>query len=266
MKFEIFCFVVFTIFSIYFFNASDLQANKCSVSSGGKKIDLSKLTKKNDQYTVVDSSTGYWKFWFNYCALTSTKVCWFSTPAFFTVGDDDEDCYDLGQLSSMKITQLDANNFAKGARVSYKTDNWCGQTSILGIEIDTQCDQSVEWKFVSAEAYAKGTCTMSVVTKSKYACAVADSSGSGSGTGEITPESGGISGGTIFLIILLCLIFVYIVGGMAYNFKIRQIRGIEMIPNLEIWKTIPGLVKDGAVWSFKKTYNFVQSRRGYSQL
>jgi len=142
----------------------------CSISHAGSTIDLSKLTLKKGQYTARDNLTDYWKFWFNYCALTSKNECNISTPAFFTVDDDDEDCYDLGPLNSMKLVPLDTNNFHKGVRLSYQTGHWCGQTSILGIQIDTYCDKKVKWELVLAHAYFEGTCIMRIIARSKYAC------------------------------------------------------------------------------------------------
>jgi len=152
------------------FKIESKQPISCSISHEGSTIDLSKLTKSNSEYTARDNLTGYWTFHFNFCALTSNNKCWQSTPAYFTVGDDEDDCYNLGTLNSMKIAPIDKNNFYTGARLSYQTDTWCGRTSILGIEIDTYCDKKVDWVLLYADAYSNSTCVMKITARSKYAC------------------------------------------------------------------------------------------------
>ncbi|XP_071108522.1 cation-dependent mannose-6-phosphate receptor-like [Haliotis cracherodii] len=54
-----------------------------------------------------------------------------------------------------------------------------------------------------------------------------------------------VSGGSILLIIVLVLIFVYLVGGITYNKYRRQATGREVLPNSSFWGALPGLVKDG---------------------
>jgi len=70
-----------------------------------------------------------------------------------------------------------------------------------------------------------------------------------------TPPSGtpgGISGGTIFLIILLVTTFLYIVLGCFYKTKYKGTTGRESCPNFTFWSTLPGLVKDGCVFTWQK--------------
>jgi len=74
--------------------------------------------------------------------------------------------------------------------------------------------------------------------------------------------SGGLSGGSIFLILLLCLAVVYIVVGVLFNKFKKQATGIELIPNVEFWTSIPGLVRDG----FMLIINKIRGRGGYSQV
>jgi len=70
------------------------------------------------------------------------------------------------------------------------------------------------------------------------------------------PGGGGgphkISGGTIFLIILLVTTFLYIVLGCFYKTKYKGTTGRESCPNFTFWSTLPGLVKDGFVFTWSK--------------
>ncbi|XP_060522055.1 uncharacterized protein LOC132699400 [Cylas formicarius] len=60
--------------------------------------------------------------------------------------------------------------------------------------------------------------------------------------------SSGLSIGSIFLILLFVFGAIYLVGGCLIMHFVRGARGIEIIPNIDFWRSIPGLVKDGTVF------------------
>jgi len=62
----------------------------------------------------------------------------------------------------------------------------------------------------------------------------------------------GLSGGSIFLIILVVLLFVYCAGGITYNIKVKGASGAESVPNIAFWQKLPGLVKDGCLFTKSK--------------
>ena len=72
--------------------------------------------------------------------------------------------------------------------------------------------------------------------------------GAGSGGGG----GGGCGFGCIFLLVFFLGGFVYLVVFMAYNYKVKELRGRELLPHQEFWKSIPGLCKDGAIFLFQK--------------
>lgn len=55
---------------------------------------------------------------------------------------------------------------------------------------------------------------------------------------------------------------IYFGGGAFYNFKVKGKRGAEMVPNLEFWQSLPGLVKDGCKFSWAQTQVFIAKLRG----
>jgi len=63
----------------------------------------------------------------------------------------------------------------------------------------------------------------------------------------------GLSGGSIFLICLAVTVFLYLGGGITYNYKYRELRGIEVVPQIDYWKQLPGLVYDGCKFSAHHT-------------
>eukprot|EP00479_Gromia_sphaerica_P009012 TRINITY_DN3663_c0_g1_i2.p1 TRINITY_DN3663_c0_g1~~TRINITY_DN3663_c0_g1_i2.p1 ORF type:complete len:143 (-),score=40.68 TRINITY_DN3663_c0_g1_i2:310-708(-) len=82
-------------------------------------------------------------------------------------------------------------------------------------------------------------CDWTFSVDSPFACA-----GSGGGGG------GGVSGGWVFVIILLVCSFLYIVVGFLYKTRSKGTSGAESIPNIEFWRQLPGLVKDGCSYTW----------------
>lgn len=75
---------------------------------------------------------------------------------------------------------------------------------------------------------------------------------------------GGVSGGTVFIIILICLIVVYIVAGIIVNKFVRHEETMDKIfPHFEFWKESPILAKEGTMFVLSKVTG---GRVGYSSV
>lgn len=82
------------------------------------------------------------------------------------------------------------------------------------------------------------------------------------GTGGPGGE-GGMSGGTIVLIILIVVIPVYIIGGCIFMRKQRGTSTMaESCPHNEFWFALPGLVKDGCLFTVGKIKGLGGGGRG----
>ncbi|XP_072396066.1 cation-dependent mannose-6-phosphate receptor-like [Diabrotica undecimpunctata] len=83
----------------------------------------------------------------------------------------------------------------------------------------------------------------------------------------IQTEEHGMSGGSIFLLILFIVAGIYFVGGAALLYFIRGARGVEMIPNIDFWRNLPGLVKDGLIFLLSGCKpNFVTTAETYDRI
>jgi len=107
-------------------------------------------------------------------------------------------------------------------------------------KITLKCDQSTNGTKPASFTETKPSSQSSVYIgtfTSKYACAKGGS-------------SGGLSVGSILLIIFFPLVVVYVIIGILIN---RYGRGIEsmpeLLPNHSFWADFPFLVKDGAVFT-----------------
>ena len=63
-----------------------------------------------------------------------------------------------------------------------------------------------------------------------------------------------------FFSLLVCTV-LYIGCGIGYNYKVAGKRGAEMVPNVEFWRDLPALCRDGflfAIHGFKKGSSYTQ--------
>lgn len=65
----------------------------------------------------------------------------------------------------------------------------------------------------------------------------------------ITPKP--LSLGWLSIILTGVVAVAYFGGGSAYNAKVRGEEGMDMIPQWHLWQQLPGLVKDGCIFSWK---------------
>jgi len=73
--------------------------------------------------------------------------------------------------------------------------------------------------------------TWTVVVTSPEACATSKPSGSGG-------KGGGLSGGSIFCIILLVAFTLYVVGGCVFKRTKQGTQGTESMPNIDFWRDL----------------------------
>ena len=108
------------------------------------------------------------------------------------------------------------------------------------VKVTFVCDETVSTPS-TMDVKETPTCVFNINVRAKQAC----------------PLSGGgsISGGTIFVIILLVAIVVYLIGGVAYNRVKRKETGINLLPHPSLWVAIFGYFMHGCrfTWLFLRT-------------
>ncbi|PSN53026.1 hypothetical protein C0J52_01150 [Blattella germanica] len=63
-------------------------------------------------------------------------------------------------------------------------------------------------------------------------------------------SSGGLSTGSVLVIIFFVFVAIYFIGGAIALKLLRGAEGREMIPNYDFWADLPNLVRDGTVFMF----------------
>ena len=81
------------------------------------------------------------------------------------------------------------------------------------------------------------SCTQTYVVPTPLACP-----GSGG-----SPSKSGLSGGWIFIIILCVVIPLYVIVGCIYKSQKLGATGMDKCPNVEFWRDLPALIKEGCV-------------------
>jgi len=224
----------------------------------GKKYPLSSLTKTNGDYNGKEAGADY-TYVYNFCKNTAS-TCASPTPAAQTSGTQ---CTSIGYLPGTVVELANGN----GVNITYTNtlDSKCGPTkstnriSIFSITCDSSLPASPA--FVLSGITEPGQCQYLFTGKSKFACAGGKSSSTTGGNNH-GGKSEGLSPGSIFLIIFFCSAFVYFAAGAAFKFKKYDARGVDMVPNVEFWAELPGLIRDG----FLFVKNKITGKLGYSSL
>jgi len=203
-----------------------------------------------------------WSFTVNFCANTVAKPpqpCLPSTPGWVTSGISL--CNDFGVLSQASFAMLDFSEPVAGVILNYGS-KLC-EDSTRSLKINIQCDPD-EIPGYLFEAGIVDLCSFTLEFISASGCPV----------DVVQPDTGGGDDGPLkisigwLLIILGFVIFVlYIALGSLYKWKIKkEPMGINVIPNIEFWKELPFLVKDGILFTGRGVMKLYRKIRGYESI
>jgi len=224
------------------------HAQQCTYSNDGNNYDLSPLTNNEVDYKLTIPDPHFTiECWINVCRPTVVQTC----------GSNSAGC-EQWDSSGGKASLGQATPFTWHSATTSGTDGYGVMTQYT----NGDAGRSMEITFICNENAGTGgpvyvneipNLQYNFQWATQYACPTNFGSGGG---------GGGLSGGSILLIILLCVTVVYIVGGLLLNKFYRQKEGMEMFPNVEFWLQIPGLVKDGVVFSYHGIRGLIQNRGG----
>ena len=215
------------------------QCDPCTAGGCGA-FDLTTLTQ---EHAVSSTERGYYAMLCADDTHCSGQVCE-KAPSWGTT------YYSLGNKASAKWTLNSANGDATAGAtltVSGGSEEWdsCSSTTA---SINVTCGTGDDHFNLDKENSPPSSCKWTFTFNSKLVCTFPKSGGTpGSST-----AGHGLSGGSIFLILFFVSAFVYFVGGVLFNKYRRGMSGVEMVPNVGFWRDLPGLVRDGCMFSFNK--------------
>ncbi|KAL3653444.1 hypothetical protein CASFOL_003125 [Castilleja foliolosa] len=135
-------------------------------------------------------------------------------------------CTTLGQPSSTLIDVRDKKSPHAG--ITVKVTN-SGQRFNCSLSVSVICNSNGVQGPLTLEKV--GLCDYNTELKHPLGCAkIVSSRGSGFGFGT-------------FMIMVLCLFGGYMLAGSVYRFFYLHVRGIDVIPNLEFWASLPHTVQ-----------------------
>jgi len=200
-------------------------------ATDGSRFDLSSLTTTLGYNTTVNSGFYAWNFCQPVPSFPDMAPCGPSGSSYAVLINGTgptQKCYSIGD-SSIKPTFSDGmNGPGAGVTISYKTSGGC----LTAVRVNCNSQIDYVWKNVQP---TNANCTYLITVQAKVGCKL-----KGSG-----PHSG-LSGGSIFLIIFFVGLATYFMVGALIKWKLMGApAGVDMIPNVEFWTSLPGLVADG---------------------
>ncbi|XP_076460651.1 uncharacterized protein LOC143293563 [Babylonia areolata] len=220
-----------------------VQDGPCKCTSSQGTIDLTPIQGSSSQaaFPDVPDASGSWKYSYSPC-----------TP--FTEG--------YGECSSVAVCQVDnygtvtfpagdVDSATFGTDSSGNTQVTYTHTDSTGIPRTTivtlQCDQSGGADSLNVQGEDPINPGIYEMTLTSVHCCLS------SGPGPTPSGGGGSSGlsvGSILCIVFVGVACVYIIAGVAVQKGVRKAAGKEMIPNYTFWSALPGLIKDGVLFTF----------------
>jgi len=182
-----------------------------------------------------------WPIHINFCDdLVSPRIGCDGAGACVELTFQDES---LGRWDAAEIGPLDAKRYPDATGLTYRIKNGQavglpfppGGTVLISSEIAFICDGTEDERPVFTERQVPDW-----IYHFEWHHPIACGGG------------GGVSVGTILLILLLVGVIVYLVGFAAYNYKMRGARGLEIVPHRSFWMSLPEYVLDGMRFSKDK--------------
>ncbi|XP_067649793.1 uncharacterized protein [Haliotis asinina] len=213
------------------------KINSCSCKNSKGTIDLKALGKNDGTAKYPDQAdgTGTWYYSYNPCNDFSEGSGCTNVAACQT--DQLTNYFSLGDQTSAKFKDDPTN----GLQIEYSATTDTKRTSYVTLK----CDENTESSFTVDGENPPGSALYYFTLTSKHCC---PNAGPGPKPGDT--GGGGLSAGSIVVIIFFALAFLYILGGLGFQTFVRKASGREMVPNYNLWSALPGLIRDGFILTF----------------
>ncbi|XP_033762726.1 uncharacterized protein LOC117344180 [Pecten maximus] len=220
------------------------QIDSCSCQfPDGTKIDLSPLSSSDVNtprfYDVPVTPGSDDMFSWNPCAdflQPTSSTCQGVAVCHIHLAPPIAVYFNLGTTDSAAFSTNDAGQ----VELSYRHIETGTPITQRSAHIALLCDQTQDGLLVPLFEIDPGSGQFHFELHSKYTCY-------GDNVGDnVSP----FSVGTIVCLVALALVLVYVIGGVGYNSLYKKSIGIERIPNVTVWRKLPGLIKDGFKFVF----------------
>ena len=227
---------------------AEVYSSSCSYTFGTSTYDLTRLQKNN--YWHVYVSDKKWNWYMNVCKKVSDVGC---TTAYCDgngvcqkEASGEERCFGCGLANTIAVTaHPDGND--KGFVLRYTNgDAQDHKSRDAAIQFDCTTG-SDSFQYTGENRISATEIEYDFTFGSKKAC----------------PTGIGSGGGWVFLLIVVIALIVYFGAGILYKRAQLGATGMECVPNIDFWRELPGLVKDGCIFFWEKMRTLF-GRSGYS--
>ncbi|XP_022764965.1 uncharacterized protein LOC111310095 isoform X2 [Durio zibethinus] len=132
-------------------------------------------------------------------------------------------CTTIGQVSSTNVSVIDKQNPYKGVIVRMSNS---GKEHNCSLSVSIICDSTIVQGPNSIKRL--GTCDYATVLQHPSGCATI-----------ISVHDSGFGWFGTLMIIIVCLFGAYLLAGTVYRYFFLGVHGIEAIPNLDFWASLP---------------------------
>jgi len=210
------------------------------------EFDLSKLTLPNSYYNGTSDTSPPYTWELNVCHVVPTEQCASESGILCNYQDGDFimawATWDNPTVEADKFptwSLIEAGNPKAGVQLNFT--NGVPYCTNLGkrynrsslIKFVCNPDRTVAQEFTVSQD--ETPCLYIVELETAYGCPLVPPE----------PSSSGFSPGSIILITVAITIPLYIIIGCIYKRKKHDTKGTESCPNVEFWRDLPTLVKDG---------------------
>lgn len=205
------------------------QTGPCSCTNSKGHIDLSPLALDNGQpeFKDKDDNIHFDQFSWNPCFSFTEDKCT-NVAACHILKTIPPVTISIGTQDSAKF--LTAENDEVSIEYTAVTDIIRTTTVIL------TCDESTDANLIVTGEIPIQSGKYFMELKSKYSC----------------PRSGQLSPGSIILIIAVAMLASYVIVGVVFQRFVRKADGRALFPNYAFWAKMPGYVKEGALFIFRR--------------
>ncbi|CAF1457410.1 unnamed protein product [Adineta steineri] len=231
----------------------DSSLRSCRQTFGANKYDLNKL----DHLTLSGGDTQF-RYLLTPCGLVPADKCG-KSPAPLDKGITS--CQERIATSSFESAMGYLDGYGKSPNLEFKENPQGPGTGVVMTMRNAKCNMNkrlVKITFIcdtsitnptTMDVKENPTCQFDITVKAAGACPI---------------KEGGVSGGTVFIIILLVLVIVYLLGGILYNrFKEKQ-TGLAVLPHPGFWLLIVGLALTGCRFCINSIRNCFQGNSATS--
>jgi len=208
----------------------------CQYSSGGYGWDLTPMT--GIDYSGSEAGTQF-LYKLNLCGLVTEPVCYQLQGSMCQYNQANSFYHVCGTWAYDPVPIWSALNGHDGVVIELNNgDGPCPDGSNRLTVITLHCDPTAPIRPATFTVVPISQCGYGIDIRSSAACPVT------------TPS--GLSGGWIFILILVVAATIYIAVGCGYKRHKKGLVGMESFPNIDFWRQLPVLVKEGCLFTWSK--------------